>query len=472
MNVFDYVSKLPQETLDKLYTDPWTCQAIFRSVPPLGKQFVLRLLFLDAPVVLATIQSWVKPQYKPQHDASVNRLLTLKVLREADSSRATSSQQQPPPHSKRSSAAEQQRWFELNPVFKSALRVALYTSDEPPWATAMSFDKRAPSVELLARYTKACWESLLHFMVGTSAEKKPSSKLVSLLVSMQLMQIEGEDVLRITEKGFQFLLKDVYTQVWTLLLAYIDSVQQQGMDLKDVLSFLFQLSFCTLGKDYPVKTLTEVQLTLLKDLKEFGLIYQRKKSSHRYYPTQLAINLSSGKTADSLLSTSDTAAPGGDGGGEGWIILSTNYHLYAHTSSPLHILLLSLFVKLQYQLPNLVVGVITRESVRAALMNGITAQNILDFLEQNAHPEMRRQLPVIPETIADEIRLWESERNRVTFSKGVLYDHFPSAEAFAKVEQYAKDMGVCLWSSPERYMLIVSTAGHELVRPFIQKYRM
>lgn len=84
-----------------------------------------------------------------------------------------------------------------------------------------------------------------------------------------------------------------------------------------------------------------------------------------------------------------TSENGGDDGNKGWIIVGTDNRLYGYTSSTLHILLLSLFVKLHYRLPNLVVGSITRESIRTALINGITAQQILDFLEINAHPQMK-----------------------------------------------------------------------------------
>ena len=60
----------------------------------------------------------------------------------------------------------------------------------------------------------------------------------------------------------------------------------------------------------------------------------------------------------------------------GYIIVETNYKVYAYTSSELQIALLSLFVHLQYRLPNLAVGLVTRESVRSALINGITAEQV------------------------------------------------------------------------------------------------
>lgn len=52
----------------------------------------------------------------------------------------------------------------------------------------------------------------------------------------------------ITRQGFQFLLLDTQAQVWHFILQYLDTVEQRGLDLADCLTFLFQLSFSTLGK--------------------------------------------------------------------------------------------------------------------------------------------------------------------------------------------------------------------------------
>lgn len=52
----------------------------------------------------------------------------------------------------------------------------------------------------------------------------------------------------ITKQGFQFLLLDRQAQVWHFILQYLDTVEQRGLDLAECLTFLFQLSFSTLGK--------------------------------------------------------------------------------------------------------------------------------------------------------------------------------------------------------------------------------
>lgn len=46
------------------------------------------------------------------------------------------------------------------------------------------------------------------------------------------------------------------------------------------------------------------------------------------------------------------------------------------SDNPLQTSVLDLFATLKYRFPNLVVGSITRESVRKALLNGITADQV------------------------------------------------------------------------------------------------
>jgi len=215
-------------------------------------------------------------------------------------------------------------------------------------------------------------------MVG-SATSAPAASIIDLLVHTSLMKMEEETV-QITNQGFQFLLKDTFTQMWTLLLSYIGTTEVRNMDKKEVLSFLFQLSFLSFGKAYPTEGLSDTQQRLLNDLREFGLVWQRKSSSRRFYPTRLATTLATGGNRESLAENVNS----------GFIVLESNYRLYAYTSSELKISILSLFVGLRYRLPNVVVGSISRENIRAALMSGITAEQIISYLRQNAHPECKK----------------------------------------------------------------------------------
>lgn len=66
---------------------------------------------------------------------------------------------------------------------------------------------------------------------------------------------------------------------------------------------------------------------------------------------------------------------------EGFILIETNYRIYAYTQSPLQIAILSLFISMQTRFPNMVVGTITRDSVREALVRGITAEQALIVID-------------------------------------------------------------------------------------------
>lgn len=98
-----------------------------------------------------------------------------------------------------------------------------------------------------------------------------------ILLHAGLMRRDEEDGSPvITRQGFQFLLLECRAQVWHFILQYLDTVEQRGLDLVDCLSFLFQLSFSSLGKDYSTEGMSQGLLVFLQHLREFGLVYQRK----------------------------------------------------------------------------------------------------------------------------------------------------------------------------------------------------
>jgi len=340
-------------------------------------------------------------------------------------------------------------------------------------SASTSIDKHKVNIEFLDKHGTEQWEAVLHYMVGANIRKKPSPAVLKLLERSGLMAKRDEDVndeyavfnkvdvneLQITNKGFQFLLQDVNTQVWAFLIQYLNMVDDLKMDLVEVLNFLFQLGSLQLGADYSVESLTPTQQQMLNDLKHLGIIYQRKRGSKRFYPTRLATSLTSGSMLISKPSTEDS----------GFIILETNSRLYAYTDSPLQISVLNLFVVLKARFANMVVGMITRDSIRSALNHGITADQIITYLRTHAHPEMKKNMPVLPLTVVDQIRLWEMERNRLKDEKSYLYHEFARAEDFQEVLNYAKQFDIVIWSNVKKRMLVVTTEGHSKVRAYIKK---
>lgn len=155
------------------------------------------------------------------------------------------------------------------------------------------------------------------------------------------------------------------------------------------------------------------------------MLYRKRATSDRFYTTSLAVNLifggSTGQKRSLMNLTSSFAgvrsgmrsqadprsAPTVDVGSELLLVVETNFKIYAYTNSTLHVAMLSVFVDIVARLPNLAIGFITRESLRSALIHGISAQQIYDFLMKHVHPKMRQNSPIIPENIADQIYLWE-----------------------------------------------------------------
>jgi len=88
-------------------------------------------------------------------------------------------------------------------------------------------DKKTPTKEFLDKFSLESWENVLRFLVGTVMDKKTSS-LSTLLEKSGLMMKQYDcfhysgNELKITSAGFQFLLQDSRTQIWSLLLQYLE----------------------------------------------------------------------------------------------------------------------------------------------------------------------------------------------------------------------------------------------------------
>lgn len=234
------------------------------------------------------------------------------------------------------------------------------------------------------------------------------------------------------------------------------------MDETEVLSFLFMLGSLELGQDYSTSTLSPTQLQMLEDLSAMGLVYRSSKDAHTFYPTRLATTLTSDSGSAMSASSNDIAqANQGNAGtlataNKGFIIIETNYRLYAYTNSLIQIAILSLFTKLQHRFPNLVSGKLTKESVNRAVSAGITSAQIISYLSTYAHPQMQKNVSFIPPTVMDQIRLWEYEGERVEITPGFLMKDFGSDAEYKDVLGYADALGVLVWRRDEQRCFFVS----------------
>lgn len=294
-----------------------------------------------------------------------------------------------------------------------------------------------------------------------------------------------------------------WLKVWLFLSAVISRLANQ----EEAISFLFVLSFCELGKPYPVSALTQLQKKLLFEFSYMGLLYLHNVKSKFFYPTRVSIDLllqkslatqssssssSSVAPPNSLLSTPRTSAF--------QVIVETNNQVIAYTNNDLDLAMLGLFVEIQLRMPNMVYGKLTRDKAKAAYKVGIKASQIIDFLISHAHPIVIAaatahastnsssyniagttdastasaiKSAIIPQNVADQLLTWEAENFRIhardalviTLSdiRGFNMGHF------RQVSAYLKRTNAVLWENEKKLLLAVTPAGAELLPSFIEE---
>ncbi|XP_072942399.1 general transcription factor IIH subunit 4 [Epargyreus clarus] len=450
-DLHEYLKSRSPQFLETLYNYPTICLAVYRELPELARHFVIRLLFVEQPVPQAVVASWVTQTHAKEQSKACEALSELSVWQEA-----------PIP-------GGLPGWM-LAQSFKKNLKVALLGGGRP-WSMSSSLepDGKARDVAFLDAYALERWECVLHYMVGSAQTEGISADAVRILLHAGLMTRDADDGSAvITRAGFQFLLLSTAKQVWLFLQHYLHTAEKRSLSAAECLAFLYQLSFSTLGKDYSTEGMSNNMLVFLQHLREFGLVYQRKRKAGRFYPTRLALNITCVR---------DGAAPLPARRQPGYILVETNYRVYAYTQTALQVALLGLFAELVYRFPNLVVGVLTRESVRQALRGGISAQQIIHYLELHSHPQMLktdsggiRSTSVLPPTVLDQIRLWESERNRFTYTEGVVYNQFLSQADFVVLRDYARQQGALTWQSERARTMVVTRAGHDDIKRFWKRH--
>ncbi|CAL4065151.1 unnamed protein product, partial [Meganyctiphanes norvegica] len=445
--------------LRKDYVFPMiTRLVVFRELPELSRQYVMRLIFVTRPVTHVMLATWI-PQPEPgrdqtelaiEHRTASNTLLDMSLFQEI--------------HDARGNVA-----ISLCETFRENLKIAILGGGQP-WTMSATLDPdpHQRDIEFLDKYGMDRWESVLQFLAApTRGQNKISSDAMRTLLHAGLIE-EGASSsssssstseetagMRITSQGFQFLLLDTSSQVWYFILKYLETVTERGLSLVKCLTFLFKLSFSILGKDYSMEGMDNDMLTFLQHLREFGLVYLRKRSSGRFYPTRLAVNICAGQNKGIM-----------DTNKQGNLVIETNFSVYAYTASELQVSLLDVFCEIENRFPNLTVSIITRGSVRNALVKGINAEQIISFLRQHCHPQMFKQTPVVPRTVGDQIKLWELERERLEYNEGVLYKDFMSLHDFNLLSNFADSKGVLVFSDERSRTMVVTKKGHPLIKSF------
>ena len=333
---------------------------------------------------------------------------------------------------------------------------------ECPWRPDPSKDVLTWRMEADKHYND-CWNRMLLLLVSPEKIKDKPALILDLLLKAGLIermtskQLAGE--LSITSTGFQFLLLDSFRQAWILLKQYI--ARDDGKR-KRLIEFVFQPG--------QVLQVLEKEELFVDDMHQLGLLH--RKEAH-YCLSSLALSL----TIDPLVSGSPSAGTPSSISTNGFIILETNYKLYAYTTSPLQLDILALFVHVRGMLPNMLYGIVTRDSIKSALNRGIKAKQIIDYLTVNAHPRMLQsenggnidRTTILPHTIIDQMYIWESEMDRLHAATSYLYTDFATQGDFEDAVKFAgTDV---LYANSETRRLVIRQEGNERVKEYVKGFR-
>ena len=518
LDLTHFLVSIGAERRSELYSSEFVATAVLRSLPPLAKQYALRLLYVEAPVGVETVRAWHARGCESQHGAAMDALLRLGVLTRVRAAASAGGGTD-------AAAASRTPAFLMTPALRKALRAAVENpgdaGDGLRVPAGLAGTNSLPSAADLREYATECWQELLMQLAlhgqggvhalgiqngggyvagggedGVAFDPETLFKRAGLVRSED-MDVEAEtmdDALEsyagvptgaaavsaagtLTRAGYAFLLADEFTQLSVLLREYVTSISEQGEkggeQMAALLAFLFRLAFLRVGEAYALKPLPEAQQRSIMELAGAGIVFLEPTTNTRtprwFAPTHLAASLAQG------LSPETHGGEGADGGGgegtDGDVIVETNFRVYVYTSSDLRVAIMSLFVKPLYRLPNLMVGLLTRDSVTAACTRGVSAEQIVSHLRSRSHWRARQRAVAVPETVADQVRLWEAQRYRLRMSRAVLYAGFPSVEMSAEVAADARRRGCLLWERAAERKVVVRADGADETRSLIKRLK-
>jgi hypothetical protein len=519
-SVIDLVRDQPRAVVDRLYLGKGSgapsentgvvsfnihsSQAIFQSLSSHAKLIVMRVLYLKQSFMLSEVTLSLVPEGDKQRNLILEELISLYILipsrtgdqlevEEIDVAMVVDEFTSEENQSKYVHLLSKVPYI-VNPSFQQSFQSALLHPQQPWQVSRLEEDPLPPSEFEIVQNMQSKWQKMLGLIVGMVSPFDFENKVVVPFVyKTGLMAPKsgangggGGDALEITDKGYEFMLKNMSSQLWDFVVAAL----QQSSDLVDALSFLFALAYATEHQAYSVAQLTKPQRQLMFELSEVGVIFLRHKKSGFFYPTAAAIQLVFGVSSSTASSSSSSShaleAPSTSSISSKaatipvmigsshtqqttqqlldqallraqqqqhlyqqlHIIVETNLQVIAYISHPLHVALLKIFVDVSVQLPNMLLGRFTRDKCKQAFRMGMSTARILDFLSAHVHPyiQTKRHLAavaaaasssssagitgttgagnhaVIPANVVDQLQLWENELSRIHYTDALVVD--------------------------------------------------
>lgn len=464
------------DSLDTILISPAVSLVIFNKLSRLAKHYILRLLTLtneNQPLPEQTISGWSLNSALKEHERAMESLeKTFLII-------------------KRQNAGHmQQAVFNLRESFRKGMQIVM--SRGPDSLSTNGDDMLNEEQKVTVRkLSNDIWNDLLTALMvermGNYATEAVSRNWPMLIESGLLHRAKRQEDQKITGVGFNFLLANRSKQVWFL----IESKIKTSFNLQQR-CFLAQLAYTKPFHAYKSQGLDENELYILKELQDLGLVHMEEELG-LFYPTELISGiLYSGSVnsdlddeveeSDDLIETDEksTGIFKADHS-KRYLILETNYRLYAYTDSELQINTLQYFAKILYKLPGMAVLTITRHTIQEACQRGITSEMIIDYVRSHSHEVQKNsKVPglggtgarhILPPVVTDSIRIWALERDRTKPQDCIVYSEFDSPQMFKNLKKRAVELGVFLYGCEKDFKLVIHESAHREMKKAYKQFK-
>ena len=247
-DIISYLSSFEDGTLVSLYVDEFTVLTVFRSLRGLAKQYVMNMVLCSSAIPKAAISQWSLSSASAHHKAAMHKLSTLKIIETVNND----------------------QMIKLNDSFRTCLQKVIFGDSSKDMLYVESEPKATP--QRIAKHAKSRWETILNILVGIGDEKQFGDNLkmratIPLLVKVGLIsKNEKTQKWQLTGQGFKFLFVDIHSQIWQIIIAYLEGVEARKLNKKSVLMFLFKLSFLTLNRAFSSQHLGDDEKCVVADL--------------------------------------------------------------------------------------------------------------------------------------------------------------------------------------------------------------
>ena len=194
--ILNIIRRESSSTVDRLFGvasgSQWVCKSIFEGLSPLSQIILTRLVYCTTSVHTRDIDEWL---LSGSCRSLVAELEDLHIVRLDD------------------------QLVIPNTNFVQSLRHCLLSQEEP-WEGGLLLSASAlgnkSSSDFLYAHSSHEWEKILYFLATGDAEVTVSDTVRNFMLECELMNYNDARQLIITEKGYEFMLKDFNTQVCKL----------------------------------------------------------------------------------------------------------------------------------------------------------------------------------------------------------------------------------------------------------------